>query len=62
MSSYGNKKVLKDPTGVETSPLTLKIFSSFKTEVKKLDIGKLLNVPGVLNSLKKKGDDLDTEK
>ena len=54
--------MLKDPTGVETSPLTLKIFSSFKTEVKKLDIGKLLNVPGVLNSLKKKGDDLDTEK
>ena len=33
-----------------------------KAEVNKLVIGKLLNVPSGLNSLKKKGDDLNAEK
>ena len=33
-----------------------------KAEVNKLVIGRLLNVPSGLNSLKKKGDDLDAEK
>ena len=44
--------------GVDTSNLTAKSdFVALKTEVDKLDINKLVNIPSNLNSLKTKVDD-----
>ena len=39
-----------------------KRFYCFKTEVDKLDINKLVNVPTSLNNLKTKVDDLNVDK
>ena len=45
MSNYATKSDLKDATGIDTSNFALKSnFSSLKTEVDKLDIGKLIPV------------------
>ena len=60
MSSYLSKEELEHVTGVDMSDLAPKkhVFA-LKTEVDKLDINKLVNVPTSLNRLKTKVDDID---
>ena len=52
LSNYATKKDIKDITHVDTSNFALKSnLSSLKTEVDKLDIGKLATVPVDLSKL-----------
>ena len=54
---------MENATGVDTSKFAKKIdLASLKTEVDKLDFGKLQKVPTGLNSLKSKVDKLDVDK
>ena len=63
LSNYATKKELEYTTGIDASNLTAKKdFIALKTEVDKLDINKLTNVPTSLNNLKTKVDDLDVGK
>ena len=60
MSNYGTKTDLKSETGVDTSSFAIKIdLASLKSNVDKLNIDKLKNVPTNLNNLKSKVDKLD---
>ena len=55
LSNYATKKELDHATGVDTFDLTAeKDFVALKTEVDKLDINKLGNIPTSLNNLKPK--------
>ena len=55
LSNYATKKELDHATGVDIFDLTAeKDFIALKTEVDKLDINKLGNVPISLNNLKPK--------
>ena len=55
LSNYATKKELDHSTGVDIFDLTAeKDFIALKTEVDKLDINKLGNVPISLNNLKPK--------
>ena len=63
LSNYATKQELNDATGVDTFNLAAKRdFVALKTEVNKLDINKLVNVPTGLNNLETKIDDLDVDK
>ena len=63
MSSYATKTELKNETGVDTSSLAKNIgFANSKSDVEKLDIDKLKNLPSGFSSLKSKVDKLDVEK
>ena len=63
MSNYATTKQLEHATGFQTSIKDAKKrFYCFKTEVDKLDINKLVNVPTSLNNLKTKVDDLNVGK
>ena len=54
--------MMNDVIGVDTSNLAAKKdLISLKAEVKKLDIGKLVNGVSGLNNLQKKVDDIDLD-
>ena len=63
LSNYATKADLKNATGVDTSKFAKKVdLASLKSNVDKLDIDKLKNVPSGLSSLKSKVDKLDIGK
>ena len=62
-SNYTTKADLKNATGVDTSKVAKKVdLASLKSNVEKLDMDKLKNVPSNVNSLKSKVDKLDVDK
>ena len=63
LSNYATKADLKNATGVDTSKFAKKVdLASLKSNVDKLDIDKLKNVPTNLSNLKSKVDKLDIDK
>ena len=63
LSNYATKVDLKNATGVDTSDFAKKTDSAnLKSDVNKLDIDKLKNVPTNVISLKSKEDKLDVGK
>ena len=59
MSNYATKKEIEHTTGIDTSAFAAKKdVIALKSEVAKLDINKLANVPISLNKLKTKVHDL----
>ena len=63
MSNYATKTDLKNATKVDTSSFAKKIdLANLKSNVDKLDIEKLKNVPSNLSNLKSKVDKLDIDK
>ena len=63
LSNYATKADLKNATGVDTSKFAKKVdLASLKSNVDKLDIDKLKNVPSCLSSLKSIIDKLDIGK
>ena len=63
LSNYGTKTDLKNKTGVDTSSFAKKTdLTNLKSDVDKLDIDKLKNVPTNLINLKSKVDKLDVDK
>ena len=60
LSNYATKTYLKNATGVDTSKEV--DLASLKSNVDKLNIDKLKNVPSGLTSLKSKVDKLDIGK
>ena len=63
LSYYATKADLKNTTGVDTSKLAKKFdLVDLKSNVNKLDIDKLKNVPSHLSNLKSKVDKLDVDK
>ena len=62
-SNYATKADLKIATDVDTSRFTEKVdLANLKSNVDKLDIDKLKNVPSGLSTLKSKVDKLDVGK
>ena len=62
MSEYATKADLKKATGVDTSRFVKKVdLGSFKSNVDKLYIDLLKNVPSNLSNLKSKVDKLDVD-
>ena len=63
LSNYATKSVLKNATGVDTSKFAKKVdLASLKSNIDKLDIDKLKNIPSNLSNLKSKVDKLDIDK
>ena len=63
LSNYATKADLKNATGVDTSKFVKKTdLANLKSDVDKLDIDELKNVPSNLNNLKSKVDKLDADK
>ena len=63
LSNYATKKDLKNATGVDTSSFAKKVdLANLKSDVGKLDIDKLKNLPTNLNNSKSKVDKLDIVK
>ena len=63
MSNYAAKTDLKNATGVDTSDFVRNTdLANLKSDVDKLDIDKLKNVPTNLSNLKSNVDKLDVEK
>ena len=63
LSSYATEADLKNGTGIDTPKFTKKVdLRSLKSNVKKLDIDQLKNVPTNVSNLKSKVDKLDVEK
>ena len=63
LSNYATKADLKNATGVDTSNFAKKTdFTNLKSDVDKLDIDKLKNVPTNLSNFKSKVDKLDVDK
>ena len=63
LSNCATKADLKNLAGVDTSKFAEKVdLSSLKSNLDKLDIDKLKNVPPGLSSLKSKADKLDVDK
>ena len=63
LSNYATKVDLKNATVVDTSKFTKKVdLSNLKSNVDKLDIDKLKNVPSASSSFKSKVDKLDIGK
>ena len=63
LSNHATKVDLKNATGVDTSGFAIKIdLVHLKSDVDKLGIDKLKNVPGNLSTLKSKVDKLNIEK
>ena len=61
--NYATKADLKNATGVDTSDFAKKTdLANLKSDVNKLDIDKLKNVPSSLSNLKSKVDKLDIGK
>ena len=62
LSNYATKTDLKNATGVDTSSFAKKTgLANLKSDVDKLDIDKLKNIPINLNTLKSKVDELDVD-
>ena len=62
-SNYATKADLKNATGVDTLDFAKKNdLAHLKSDVDKLDIDKLINVPSNLSNLKSKVDKLDVNK
>ena len=62
MSNYATKADLKSSADVDTSKFAKKVdLANLKSNVDKLDIPKLKNVPSNLNNLKSKVDKLDVD-
>ena len=60
LSNYATKTDLKNATGLDTSSFVKKVdLSNLKSNIDKLDIDKLKNVPTNLSNLKSKLDKLD---
>ena len=63
LSNYTTKVDLKNATGVDTSNFAKKVDSAnLKSDVDKLDIDELKNVPSNLSNLKSNADTLDIRK
>ena len=63
LSNYATKADLKNATGVDTSKFAKKVdLANLKSNVNKLGIDKLKNVPTNLSNLKSKVDKLDVDK
>ena len=63
LSNYATKADLKNVTGVDTLHFAEKTdLANLKSDVDKLDIDKLKNVPSNLNNLDSKVDKLDVDK
>ena len=63
LSNYATKSHLKNATGVDISKFVKKVdLASLKSNVDKLDIDKLKNVPTNLNDLKSRVDELHVGK
>ena len=63
LSNYATKTDLKNATGIDTSSFAKKVdLANLKSDVDKLDIDKLKNLPTNLISLKSKVDKLDVDK
>ena len=63
LSNYATKTDLKNATGIDTSSFAKKVdLANLKSNVDKLDIDKLKNLPTNLNNLKSKVDKLDIGK
>ena len=63
LSNYATKADLKNATGVDTSQFAKKVdLARLKSNVHKLDIDKLKNVPTNLSNLKSEVDKLDIDK
>ena len=63
LSNYATKADLKNATGVDISKFAKKLdFVNLKSDVDKLDIDKLKNVPNNLSNLKNKVDKVDVDK
>ena len=63
LSNYATKTDLKNATEIDTSSFAKKVnLASLKSNVDKLDIDKLKNLPTNLSNLKSKGDKLDVDK
>ena len=62
MSNYATKADSKNTTGINTSDFAKKAdLANLKSDVDKLDIDKLKNVPTNLSALKSKVDKSDAE-
>ena len=63
LSNYATKTDLKNATGVDTSSFAkITDLANSKSDVDKLDIDKLKNIPTNLSNLKNKVDKLDVDK
>ena len=63
LSNYATKTDLNNATGVDTSKFAKKVdLANLKSNVDKIDIDKLKNVPSGLSSLKSKVDKIDIDK
>ena len=63
LSNYAAKTDLKNTAGVDTSKFAKKSdLANLKSNVDKLDIDQLKNVPANLSNLKSKVDKLDVDK
>ena len=63
LSSYATKADLKNTAGVDTSKFAKKVdLVNLESDIDKLDIDKLKNVPTTLSNLKRKVDKLDFDK
>ena len=63
LRNYASKTDLKDATGIDPSSFAKKVdLAHLKSNVDKLDIDKLKNIPTNLNNLKNKVDKLDVNK
>ena len=63
LRNYASKTDLKDATGIDPSSFAKKVdLAQLKSNVDKLDIDKLKNIPTNLNNLKNKVDKLDVNK
>ena len=63
MSNYATKTHLKNATGVDISRFAKKVdLANLKSNLDKLDIDKLKNLPFNLSNLKSKVDKLDVDK
>ena len=63
LSNYATKADFKTTTGVDTSKFAKKVdLTNLKSDVDKLNIDKLKNVPTDLSHLKSKVDKLDVDK
>ena len=63
MSNYATKADLKNATGVDISSFAKKNdLANLKSDIDKLDIDKLENVPSNLSNLRSKVDKLDVDK
>ena len=63
LSNYATKTDLKNATGIDTSSFAKKVdLTSLKSNVDKLDIDKMKNVPNNLSNLKNKLGKVDADK